>query len=155
MSIPAKVINPVLRKIFSNYPVEFGYIFGSHASGDIGPLSDLDIAVYLDYNKLPAQQDRRDIVDEIRDQISSALKIGERIDLICLNDATPFMLHEVVYKGKVIYNADDGARAHFEAQAMSKWLDWKWYDDQFNQAVLQNINKPVLNICQIKELLSS
>lgn len=148
-------ITSTLQPIFSRYPITFGYVFGSYATGDTGPLSDLDLAVYLDYKKAPGEKKRRQLVSDIRDDVSRALKIGENIDLICLNDATPFLLHEVVYKGKIIYNIDDGGRAHFEAQAMSKWLDWKWYDDQFNQAILENINKTVLDICQIKELFSS
>jgi predicted nucleotidyltransferase len=37
-----------LRALFAPMPeVRFAYLFGSHARDDAGPLSDLDIAVFL------------------------------------------------------------------------------------------------------------
>ncbi|HBH46095.1 MAG: hypothetical protein A2445_01960 [Candidatus Jacksonbacteria bacterium RIFOXYC2_FULL_44_29] len=154
--LSSQVIKTQLATVLAKHPsVVVAYIFGSYASGGVGPLSDLDLAVYLDYNQVPEQKARQEMIADIRDELVRALKIGENLDLICLNDATPFLLHEIVYKGKIIYNVDDGVRAHFEAQAMGKWLDWKWYDDQFNQAILENINRPILDICQIKQLFSN
>ncbi len=38
-----------LKPAFEKFPaVKFAYLFGSVAEGEAGPLSDIDIAVYLD-----------------------------------------------------------------------------------------------------------
>ena len=38
-----------IQHIFEQYPqIKLGYLFGSHATGKTGPLSDYDFAVYLE-----------------------------------------------------------------------------------------------------------
>ena len=36
-----------IRQILLKYPVEFAYLFGSYTTGNTGPLSDVDFAVYF------------------------------------------------------------------------------------------------------------
>lgn len=135
MSIPAKVINPVLAEIFSNYPVEFGYIFGSHASGEAGPLSDLDIAVYLDYQlPEPAQEE---VIEDIRADIEKAFQMPDKVDVILLNqELPPFLERNVVYDGKLMYIKNDIARTYYEADVIKRWLDWQPYHERYMNEIL-------------------
>ncbi|MBI2459336.1 MAG: nucleotidyltransferase domain-containing protein [Parcubacteria group bacterium] len=133
-----KSISNILKK---RQEVSFAYLFGSQAKGKAGPLSDLDIAVF--FNHKVSKDERNSIRYDIKDEIEIALEMPDKVDVIPLNDAQPLLEREVVYKGKIIYNKDDEARAHYEAGAIGRWLDWKWYDDQFGKAIMKNLEKPV------------
>lgn len=130
-----------IDKILEKYPVLFAYVFGSQAKGSIGPLSDLDIAVF--FKPFLSKEKRNSLRYDIKDDLEKALKALDKVDVMPLNDAQPFLEYEVVYKGKIIYNKDDGARAHYEAGAIGRWLDWKYYDDQFNKAIVSQFGKPI------------
>ncbi len=121
-----------IQQVLGKYPVIFGYIFGSFAKGKTGPLSDLDIAVYFD-KSVATEDDYQNLRYAIKDDLEIKLKMPEKIDVVPLNIAQPLLEREVVYKGKLIYNKNDGARAHYEAGAIGRWLDWKWYQDQYDK----------------------
>ncbi len=130
-----QTITSALQPIFSRYPVRFGYVFGSYASGDTGPLSDLDIAVYLDYELGARQQE--ELIGEIRADIEKQLAMPDKVDLVLLNQELPPALERsIVYDGQLIYNKDDTARAYFESDAICRWLDWKPHHDRFMQEIL-------------------
>jgi predicted nucleotidyltransferase len=128
-----------LKPIFKKYPVEVAYLFGSAAKRRTGPLSDLDIAVLFNYS-VPEKQQQR-LRYDIQNQIGAKLKMYEKVDVVPLNLAQPLLEREVVYDGKIIYNKNDAIRAHYEATAIGRWLDWKWYDDQFDRAILERLGK--------------
>ena len=130
-----------LRKVFNKYPVIFAYIFGSFAKGQINLLSDIDIAVYFD-EKINVEE-RLKFRYDIQDEIKIKLKNKKEIDIVSLNDAKPLLEREVVYNGKIIYSKSEAKRTHYEANAIGRWLDWKWYEDQFNKAIEEQFLKPV------------
>lgn len=129
------LIQHSLQPIFSRYPIKFGYLFGSYATGDTGPLSDLDIAVYLDYQLPEAEQE--EIVGQIRADIERQLSMPDKIDLVLLNqELPPALLRSIVYDGQLIYNQDDTSRAYFESDVICRWLDWKPHHDRLMQDIL-------------------
>lgn len=130
-----------LKQIFKKYPVLFAYVFGSYTREKIGALSDIDIAVYFDreINK----EKRFKLRYDIQDEIEVNFKAQGKIDVISLNDADPFLEKEVVYNGKVLYVKDNDIRKHYEANAIGRWLDWKWYDEQFIQSIKKKFGKPI------------
>lgn len=136
-----KIKNKKIADVFKKYPVVFAYVFGSYAKGTVGPLSDIDIAVYFRHGL--SKDKRSSLRYDIKGDIEAALKAPDKVDVIPLNDAQPLLEREVVYEGKIIYNKDDDVRAHYEAGAIGRWLDWKWYDDQFNTAIEKRLGKPV------------
>ncbi|MEK7166994.1 MAG: nucleotidyltransferase domain-containing protein [Patescibacteria group bacterium] len=127
-----------LQKILKKYPIVFAYVFGSFAKEKSGPLSDFDIAVFVD---LKISEEKRDKIRfDIKDDIE---KILRNADVVTLNNAEPFLEKEVVYNGKVLYTKDDNARKHYEADVIGRWLDWEWYDKQFIQSIKKNFGKPI------------
>lgn len=124
-------INSVLKR----HPVIFNYVFGSSAKSNTWGFSDLDLAVYLEsgLDKIKIKQ----IISEIRDELEKQLNMPEKIDFVCLNDELPFLLlKEIVYEGQLIYSKDEEKRISWESKAISLWLDWAYYQQQFDQAIL-------------------
>lgn len=70
--------------------VKFAYMFGSLASGNSGPLSDLDLAVYLD-GRLNFFAYRLKLMDSLTKAIKT-----EHFDLVVLNNAPIVLKNEVV-----------------------------------------------------------
>lgn len=106
-----------LKKILSKESnVLFAYLFGSGASGCGGPLSDLDIAVYL-ANLQHAHEYRLCLIEKV----ASSLKT-DNLDLIILNDAPIVLKFEVVKNGILIIDSPS-PRVEFEVAVMQDYLD--------------------------------
>jgi uncharacterized protein len=96
--------------------VRFAYLFGSQARGDGGPLSDIDVAVYLD-ESVDAFNCRLRLIERI------VRIIGEEdIEIVVLNTATPLLKHEVVKAG-VVLKEDKARRVSFEVATSREYLD--------------------------------
>jgi len=96
----------------------FAYIFGGLASGRQHPLSDVDIAVYLDsdVNNVEAKLD-------IIGALSDALKTDE-IDLVVLNHAPISLVGRVLMKKKIITDKRPFLRHSFESLALREFFDF-------------------------------
>lgn len=130
-----------LKLIFRKHKVVFAYLFGSRAKGKIGRLSDLDIAVYFEPSV--SSEERQKMRFRIEEEVERKLNFPEKVDVIPLNDAQPLLEKEVVYNGKIIYCKDGAKKAHYEARAISRWLDWKYYEDKLNRAIIKEMGKPI------------
>jgi len=118
--------------------VKFAYLFGSYTKDNTCPLSDVDIAVYLD-DKIK-EDERFNFRLESMAQVSKLLK-REDIDLIILNDSEISLAYEVIYYGKPIYSRDELKRIRFEARAMSLYFDRKYYYDRHAKLLVEHIAK--------------
>lgn len=96
--------------------VKFAYLFGSHAAGNTGPLSDVDLAVYLD-NRFDPLTCRLRLLEEI----SRKLK-GQACDLVTLNNASPILQYEVIRNG-IVLKEDKSRRVQFETRVLRNYLD--------------------------------
>jgi len=95
-------------------------LIGSQASGRAGPLSDVDIAVWLAPELDLPQRHQRQL--ELLRAASEALGTDE-IDLVVLNDATPLMRHRAMRDGIRLVERDRDARVRFEARGLLDYLD--------------------------------
>ena len=96
--------------------VKFAYVFGSCARGDTGPLSDVDVAVFLDSRGEPF-----DFRLRLMETLSRALGT-ERFDLVILNDAFPVLGYEAMREGRVI-KENKSCRVEFETRTLAEYLD--------------------------------
>ncbi len=119
------MLNPEkLKAIFKDYPyIASVYLFGSHASGKVSPMSDLDIAILL---KDDAPKGRELIHEEdyLSYRIASALKVKE-VDLTGLNRQRLIFVHNVLKTGRLIYDADPDFRIRFVARVISYYCDFE------------------------------
>ncbi len=107
-----------LRPVIADAPaVALAYLFGSRAQGNIGPLSDYDIAVLLDRDT-----DYEAARLHLMRQIRRALQ-GEAIDLVLLNEAPVELAFNVIANGKLIHQRDLATRVEYEATVMSRYYD--------------------------------
>lgn len=102
MKITKEVKN--LIPIFKKYPeVKLVYLFGSRATGKIGPLSDYDFAIHLDEKDAKRRFKLRLI---LTGEVTRVLKTDD-VDLCILNDLqSPGIRYYIVKDGKVIFERE-------------------------------------------------
>lgn len=86
-------------------------LFGSQAAGRTGPLSDVDLAVWLD----PALSgEARSALR--RELLAAAIHVlgTDEVDLVVLNDAPPLLQHRVLRDGVRLVERDARARVRLE-----------------------------------------
>jgi predicted nucleotidyltransferase len=108
--------------------VKFAYVFGGAARGELRPLSDVDVAVYLD-----------DVVDPVRapvDVIGAVTKhLGtDELDLVVLNRAPTALLGRILQSRKVIVDKEPFLRHRFESLALRMFLDFRLFEPRFLDA---------------------
>jgi predicted nucleotidyltransferase len=97
-------------------------LIGSQARGAVGPLSDIDIAVWHEPGLDPAARLRLRL--ELATVATRALGTDE-VDIVLLNGATPLMRHRAIRDGCRLVERDPKARVRFEARALLEYLDTK------------------------------
>lgn len=117
-------VKELLLPVFERYraKVVFAYLFGSVAMGEASPLSDVDIAVYLD------EENREFFFDlklTLHADISRALKRND-VDLVVLNTIRNEMLTaDVIRNGVVMFDRDTEAREDYEIKRLHESIDFK------------------------------
>ena len=94
------------------------YLFGSHAEGYIGPLSDYDFGVLLK---------RKNGTSEYRSLLYSnfAKKLStDLIDVILLNNAPIELAFHVISYGELLYESDAESRIEYESNVMGLYFDY-------------------------------
>jgi predicted nucleotidyltransferase len=97
-----------------------GLLFGSQASGNAGPLSDVDVAVWLDPN-LP-----REKLAALRSELVLAAveTLGtDEVDVVVLNGAPPLIRHRALKGGTRLFDRDPRARVRLETAALLDYFD--------------------------------
>lgn len=123
-----------LAQIFKKQKVVFAYLFGSQAKGEIGPLSDIDMAVYFD-EKLSSDE-RFDLRLKIIGDLMDLFK-ANKIDVVPLNDAPYLLENRILKEGKLIYSQDEKKRIFYETKAFMRYFDWDYFEEKFTRRILQ------------------
>ncbi|MDH4028615.1 MAG: nucleotidyltransferase domain-containing protein [Nitrospirota bacterium] len=108
------------------------YLFGSCAEGRVLPESDIDIAVLIDEKKL-----RRKNLEQLKNsyyKASPAFSLRP-VDIVVLNNASPYLKHRVIKTGKILFDRNRRMRVRFTTNAIIEYLDFKPIEDIFNKAV--------------------
>lgn len=95
-------------------------LFGSQARGTAGPLSDIDIAVWLEPRSTPTQRHQAQL--DLMSAAAEALGTGE-VQVVVLNDATPLLRHRAIRDGIRLLDRVPQIRVRLEAAAMLEYLD--------------------------------
>lgn len=112
-----------LSTVFERYgSIRFAYLFGSVAKGEVAPLSDIDVAVYLS-NVDPGAL--FDIKLSLYGDICRALNRND-VDLVVLNTvANNMLIEDIIRHGVVIYDRDIEAREDYEVTSLHQAIDFK------------------------------
>lgn len=120
MQSRADIESAVARVMRRRREIHAGYLFGSVAAGRTRPASDVDVAVLLRSSIRPddALHYRLGLLADLR----SALRRND-IDLVILNEAPPALAHNVITKGKRVFERSRRARVRFQVRALNLFLD--------------------------------
>jgi predicted nucleotidyltransferase len=123
-----------LNAFFSNQKkipfIKLAYLFGSHTSGKVGPISDYDIAV------LCSKSQPYKIRYELKHELATIL-LTDRLDLVVLNYAPIELQYAVVATGTVIYEVNVEERVEYEAITLSLYGDYLPFLRNQRQAILE------------------
>ena len=104
----------------SHPKVVFSYLFGSLAKRPPSPLSDVDIAVYLETGADFAES-KLEILGELMDILQT-----DDIDLVILNTADISLVMNIIKPKQIIVDNDPFERHRFESLAMRKYFDFSY-----------------------------
>ncbi|MCB0026119.1 MAG: nucleotidyltransferase domain-containing protein [Caldilinea sp.] len=114
------------------------YLFGSTARGSATPLSDVDIAV------LAPQTMSRERAFELRLALIDALQgllHRDEIDVVVLNEAPLALRYRVLRDGKVLACRDEQVRILYQADTISRYLDFKPVIERHERAILERARR--------------
>ncbi len=118
-----------LERIFAFYPeIKLVYLFGSRARGESGPLSDFDLAFYVD------EKDKKKIFDlklKLMDKISRSLKT-DKVDVVMLNATeSPEMKYNIIKEGNLIY-CKEPYKVLVEPKILNEYFDFRDFLLRYN-----------------------
>jgi len=95
--------------------------------------SDIDIAVLLSETPQKMLEYYLHLVDEL------SQVLGNEVDLIILNTASPLLKHQTIKHGKVVYCRDEKARIEFEARAQDEYLDFSRAIARYEECLMKQV----------------
>jgi hypothetical protein len=98
--------------------IEFAYLFGSFGRGKPLPLSDVDIAVYLQ-EPADVKEKKMEILGALMDLLKT-----EEIDLVILNSAPVTLRKKILESKKVIVDHRPFLRHRYESLTMREYFDF-------------------------------
>ncbi len=122
MEVPR--IKEILKPAFEKHgdKIVAVYIFGSVASNEAGPSSDIDIAVLFDGRYLDGSDDVR---LELYADCCRVLKRND-IDIVVLNKAKNlFLLDEIVRNGVMLFEGNTELKEDFEGRILHNSIEFK------------------------------
>jgi len=108
------------------------YIFGSLANGNKTGESDIDIAVLIDEARLK----KVDFESLKKKYYAATPGFSLRpVDIVILNTAPPFLKHQVLKTGKILFDRNKKERVRFTTMSITEYLDYKPIQDSYLKAV--------------------
>ncbi|MGE5238671.1 MAG: type VII toxin-antitoxin system MntA family adenylyltransferase antitoxin [Chloroflexota bacterium] len=98
------------------------YLFGSLVAGRQHEESDLDLAVLVDERKL--KQVNYEALKRAYYAASAGFSL-RIVDIVVLNVAPPYLKHQVLKTGKVLFDRNRRLRVRFTERAIMDYLDFK------------------------------
>ncbi len=128
----------IVVSIFEEYPIDFAYIFGSSIKQEVGPLSDVDLAVYFN-SKIPQydrHKNRLDLISRLESIFTPA-----KVDLIVLSDSNYLLVDEIMRTGQCIVDKKPRVKQQFIEYIITRSLDFKPFANKFDQWQYESLNQ--------------
>lgn len=117
-----ELLKEKLTRLLSAKPyIRFAYLFGSHARGTAGVLSDIDIAVFFDEPAVP-QNGIYGCECELIPELEQALSCP--VDLVVLNKTSNYLRYQVLKGGELLFCVSEESRIKFHEETMRIYLDF-------------------------------
>ncbi len=114
------------------------YIFGGLAKNRKTAESDIDVAVLIDESKL--KRKRFELLRKKYYTVSPTFSMRP-VDIVILNTAPPFLKHQVLKTGRVLFDRNRKLRVRFTTNAIIEYLDYKPIQDTYLKALSKRIRR--------------
>lgn len=102
------------------------YLFGSLGKGRETQESDVDVAVLVN----DARKGRKNYERLKREYYDASPTFSSRpVDIVILNTAPPFLKHQILKTGKILFDRNRKLRVRFTTTAIMEYLDFKPLQD--------------------------
>lgn len=100
----------------------FAYLFGGATASHLRPLSDVDVAVYLDDSVNPIEA-RLEAIGAVTTHLGT-----DEVDLVVLNTAPTALTGRILQTRRVICDRDPFRRHRFESLALREFFDFRLFE---------------------------
>lgn len=128
----AASIVPVLQE----YGVMSCYLFGSRATGEQHPGSDVDLAVL--FADFPPQGNLLQLEIELQEKLQEVLQPLE-VDLVLLQKVPLDLRFTIIRQGQVLYSVNEELRTDFEDVTIRDYLDFKPFLQTYYREMAESI----------------
>ncbi|MCF8030450.1 MAG: nucleotidyltransferase domain-containing protein [Desulfohalobiaceae bacterium] len=111
------------------------YVFGSQATGEAGPRSDVDVAVLLD-------EDGQKDFDSLQFMVDLEKKLERNVDLVVLNHSGEPIKHQVRRDGRIVFDRDPRRRKHWEIMSTKFYQDFLHLHAIYMQGMKKALKSP-------------
>jgi hypothetical protein len=119
--LPADILSRIphmKRVLLEDKNIVFAYLFGGLARGELKPLSDVDIAVYVkDIGNLPEYKLK------LFDALTEILRTNE-MDLVILNTAPVILSGKILQNKQTLVDKNPPLRHAYESLTLRKYFDF-------------------------------
>ena len=139
LKLPEHVMDRIpllIEQIRKDSDVVALFAFGSLATGNLKPLSDLDFGILV--SSLIGNQKRFDKHLDLIGIFNEVLQTDE-VDLVMMNDAPMRFSHNIIKSGKLLYRSNNAELADFTEKTIKLYLDFRYFKDAFDDAFLKGI----------------
>ena len=112
------------------------YLYGSYASGQVHPGSDVDVAILF------GKRDR-EIVDKRLEKIHVELSriLKKDLHLVALDFAGEVLLNQILKKGRCLIVNDTKTLTYFAMEALTKVADFQYYLKKMQSAMTRRVRE--------------
>lgn len=110
------------------------YLFGSHASGNSLPSSDVDVAVLFEHSDRDFLHAR---VEEILQRLPRLLR--KDVHPVVMNSAGETLMKQILSKGRCIVVNDERKLAEFIMNAYSRIADFDYYLKRMQSGLVRSV----------------
>ncbi|MDD5368801.1 MAG: nucleotidyltransferase domain-containing protein, partial [Anaerolineaceae bacterium] len=107
------------------------YLFGSQVTGQIGPMSDYDLAIFD-----ASRGDEFTTQAEFHHAVVALLGT-QRVDIVSLNQVPVELAYHIISTGMLLYQKDLYTRVEYEAQVLGKYGDYLPTLREYKNQILQ------------------
>lgn len=131
-------VDRIIRYFKGTDEVSALYVFGSAGKGKTTGESDIDIAVLIDESKLQ----RKNFELLKRKYYAASPTFSMRpVDIVILNTAPPFLKHQILKTGRILFDKNRRLRVRFTERAITEYLDYKPIEDIYLKAVAKRFRE--------------
>lgn len=111
--------------------IKGGYVFGSFLEGNF---RDIDVALLLRETFSPYEAMK--FAMRVGRELERKIKPRYEFDVRVLNSAPTHFQYEVIKKGKPVFTQNEKTRIRYEAELLSRYLDYRETLNWFNEKML-------------------